>query len=261
MKLTTLAGLCVAARQLPDPRHLDKEWIFLAATLMMLLSGILVSRPKGRIACTITGRQGCEVAGRFTKALFWASTVTFLAGAIFAYAFVPILNLLDGRLPGSGQDVGRARAHDLHRSPVTPDPCPDTRPGKHLPSKRCRDMNQMIRLLGCSLVVLLLLAAAAPGVHAQAQEKGATVDKPDVVMHVKGLSCEMCARKVSTELKKIDAVDQVQVLLEKEQRVLLTFKKDGKVSEGKLREAVTSAGFSTVKVTFAAQEGSSSSSR
>ena len=73
-----------------------KEWIFLPAGLMIVLSGLLVYRPKGKVACSLTGGQGCEVAGRFTKAMFWMSAGIFTVGLFFAYALVPALRLLEG---------------------------------------------------------------------------------------------------------------------------------------------------------------------
>lgn len=75
-------------------RH--KEWIFLAAGLMIVFSGLLVYRPKGRVACSVTGGQGCAVAGRLTKTLFWVSAGIFAAGVFFAYALVPLLRFLEG---------------------------------------------------------------------------------------------------------------------------------------------------------------------
>lgn len=77
----------------PISQH--KVWIFGAAGLMIVLSGVLVYRPKGKLACSITGGQGCEVAGRFTKMMFWLSAIVFGAGVVFAYALVPILRLLE----------------------------------------------------------------------------------------------------------------------------------------------------------------------
>lgn len=72
-----------------------KDWIFLAAALMILVSGILVYRPKSKVACSLTGGRGCEIAGRWTKGMFWISASIFAFGAFFAYALVPILRLLD----------------------------------------------------------------------------------------------------------------------------------------------------------------------
>ncbi|MFQ5569610.1 MAG: hypothetical protein ACE5G0_08035 [Rhodothermales bacterium] len=73
-----------------------KEWLFLSAGLMIALSGLLVYRPKGKVACRLTGSEGCEVAGRFTRVMFWSSAVIFTVGAFFAYALVPLLRLIEG---------------------------------------------------------------------------------------------------------------------------------------------------------------------
>jgi hypothetical protein len=71
-----------------------KEWIFLGSGIMLLISGILVYRPKGKMACSITGGEGCEVAGRFTKVMFWSSVIIYSTGAFFAYALVPMMRFL-----------------------------------------------------------------------------------------------------------------------------------------------------------------------
>ena len=72
-----------------------KGWIFLFAGLMLLVSGALVLRPQGAVACRLTGGAGCEVAGRFSKAMFWAAAIVYVVGAFFAYGLVPLLRLLD----------------------------------------------------------------------------------------------------------------------------------------------------------------------
>lgn len=79
---------------IPLSRH--KDWIFLTATLMLLVNGILILRPKGAVACRLTGGHGCEVAGRFTKLMFWSSTAMVGVGAFFSYAVVPLLRWLEG---------------------------------------------------------------------------------------------------------------------------------------------------------------------
>ncbi|MCW9706247.1 hypothetical protein [Fodinibius salsisoli] len=76
------------------PLSANKGWIFLGSGIMLLISGILVYRPKGKVACSITGGKGCEVAGRFTKVMFWSSVIIYSTGAFFAYALVPIMRLL-----------------------------------------------------------------------------------------------------------------------------------------------------------------------
>ena len=71
-----------------------KEWIFLGSGLMLILSGILVYRPKGKMVCSITGGEGCDIAGRFTKIMFWTSVIIYSTGTFFAYALVPIMRFL-----------------------------------------------------------------------------------------------------------------------------------------------------------------------
>lgn len=78
---------------IPLSRH--KTWIFLVAGLLLLLSGTLTLRPQGRTACAITGGKGCEVAGRFTKAMFWGSVTIYGIGAFFAYGLAPILRWME----------------------------------------------------------------------------------------------------------------------------------------------------------------------
>lgn len=75
----------------PLSRH--KGWLFLFSAVMIVLSGIMTLRPKGRVACSITGGHGCSDAGRFAKVMFWLSAGIWLVGASFAYALVPIMSL------------------------------------------------------------------------------------------------------------------------------------------------------------------------
>lgn len=78
------------------PLSAHKEWIFLGAGIMLIISGILVYRPKGKVACRLSGGAGCRTAGTFTKVTFWISVAIYSTGALFAYALVPILRLLKG---------------------------------------------------------------------------------------------------------------------------------------------------------------------
>jgi hypothetical protein len=77
------------------PLSQNKEWIFLASGLMIALTAFLIYRPKGRVACSVTGGQGCEVAGRFTKATFWGAAAIYAVGSFFAYGLLPLIKLLE----------------------------------------------------------------------------------------------------------------------------------------------------------------------
>lgn len=76
------------------------------------------------------------------------------------------------------------------------------------------------------------------------------VESADVVLHVQGLACEMCALGLTKALKKLEAIDRVEVLLEKDQRALLALHDGKTVNEQDLREAVELAGFGTRSVEF-----------
>lgn len=78
------------------PLSQNKEWIFLGAGLMILLSGVLIYRPKGKVACSITGGEGCDVAGAFTKVMFWISAGIYAVGVFFAYALLPLILFFGG---------------------------------------------------------------------------------------------------------------------------------------------------------------------
>ena len=79
---------------IPLTRH--KGWLFLASGVLIVVSGVFTLRPQGKLACSITGGGGCEVAGGFTKAMFWVSATILVIGAFMSYAIVPILRVLEG---------------------------------------------------------------------------------------------------------------------------------------------------------------------
>ena len=77
------------------PLSRNKDWIFLAAGIMIVLNGILLFRSKKNVSCETSGGNVCAVSGRFTKVTFWISAVIILVGAFFAYGIVPILRWLE----------------------------------------------------------------------------------------------------------------------------------------------------------------------
>jgi len=78
------------------PLSRNKEWIFLGAGLMLVLTAFLIYRPKGTVACSVTGGEGCAVAGWFTKVTFWTSASIYVVGSFFAYGLLPLMKLLGG---------------------------------------------------------------------------------------------------------------------------------------------------------------------
>lgn len=68
--------------------------IFLVAATLLLINGIFIFRPNGKVACALMGGRGCEVAGGFSKAMFWISIVLYGTGFFFAYLYVPVVKFL-----------------------------------------------------------------------------------------------------------------------------------------------------------------------
>ena len=77
---------------IPISKH--KDVLFLIAGSLLVLNGVLTLKPKGAVACTITGGKGCEVAGNFTKGVFWFSVSLYSIGAFAAYALVPVMKAI-----------------------------------------------------------------------------------------------------------------------------------------------------------------------
>ncbi len=88
-------GSLVSAFPWLIPLSKQKDWIFLGAGALLTLNAILTFYPKGKVACSITGGRGCEVAGRFTKTVFWISLSLYSIGAFAAYALVPVFRLVE----------------------------------------------------------------------------------------------------------------------------------------------------------------------
>ena len=70
-----------------------KIYIFVVAGALLILSGLLIYRPKETRSCPVEG-EGCEVASRFSRFTFWLSVVIFSVGFFFAYLAVPLMRWL-----------------------------------------------------------------------------------------------------------------------------------------------------------------------
>ena len=78
------------------PLSMHKEWIFGIATILIAIYGYMVFKPNQEVACDIeAGKDGCDIAGRFNKRMFYLSASVLAIGAFFAYALVPILVYFD----------------------------------------------------------------------------------------------------------------------------------------------------------------------
>jgi len=77
------------------PLSRNKIWIFLIAGLLLIVSSVFTFRPQGKLACSISGGRGCEVASGFSKVMLYISMAIYLTGLFFAYFLTPLLRWMD----------------------------------------------------------------------------------------------------------------------------------------------------------------------
>lgn len=111
------------------------------------------------------------------------------------------------------------------------------------------------RLGACVLVALFAAMALAPQARAQDDKR---IEDPDIIIEVDGIACPFCAYGIEKRLKKIDGVAELSVLLE-EGRIQLRLDEGATVSEERLREAVTEAGFDARSIVFVNEDARTSS--
>jgi mercuric ion transport protein len=87
----TLASLTVSVPWLFSLSRY-KGILFLTAGILLLLSYYFIFiRAKQMESCE---PGACEVAGKFSKSMFWISLIIYAIGVTAAYLYIPILNLL-----------------------------------------------------------------------------------------------------------------------------------------------------------------------
>lgn len=101
-----------------------------------------------------------------------------------------------------------------------------------------------IPMVAALFVALLAMATLVPAV--QAQDK---IETPDAEVYVDGLACPFCAYGLEKKLKKLNAIQTMEVQLE-EGRVLLAFKDDQTLTKKEIERAVKKAGFTARKIEF-----------
>lgn len=118
-------------------------------------------------------------------------------------------------------------------------------------------MRTLLKTLGIvAAIVLAWYIVAVPALSAQhANAVVAGVDDPDVVLHVKGLACESCARTMKSALLEIEGIDDVEVFLEGDQRVHVQLHEGASVDEETLRKAVEDCGFVLERVELKESQG------
>lgn len=108
---------------------------------------------------------------------------------------------------------------------------------------------------------LLLSVAVLPSslLAQESQAMDAEVTSPDATVHVDGMACPFCAYGIEKKLKTLDAVQKMEVQLEKG-HVLLSFKDGQSATKNEIQQAVKNAGFTARKIEFADEPASGRSS-
>ncbi len=80
------------------PLSQNKEWMFLAAGLLLAVNWVLMRRwERAAAACAVPARPGeapCRVASRFGRAVLWISTGLYAVGFAVAFLSAPLLRIL-----------------------------------------------------------------------------------------------------------------------------------------------------------------------
>lgn len=77
------------------PLSQHKERLFLGAGILILFTGIITFKPKGKVACSITGGKGCEAASKFQRVMVWSAVALWGIGLFTAYGLVPVLRFFN----------------------------------------------------------------------------------------------------------------------------------------------------------------------
>lgn len=98
--LATIAGGAAVGALITNfpwlvPLSSHKGWLFFGVGTFILLNGILTFKPQGKLACAVTGGKGCEIAGGFSRAMFWIAIIIYSIGFSFAYLLAPILRFFE----------------------------------------------------------------------------------------------------------------------------------------------------------------------
>lgn len=79
---------------IPLTRH--KAWLFLGASVLVVLNFYLVYRPQKQLACDVeAGPSGCEVAGNWNRIVLWLSAAIYGVGLFMAYLALPLVKMFD----------------------------------------------------------------------------------------------------------------------------------------------------------------------
>ncbi len=106
-----------------------------------------------------------------------------------------------------------------------------------------------MNVLRTTLAAAAALVIAAPATWAQEEAAAAPENKSrQIEVTVLGMSCPFCAYGLEKKLKKLDGVEDLEIVLQTG-LATITLKDDADISNDLLKKAVKDAGFEVAKVT------------
>ncbi|MFQ5890465.1 MAG: heavy-metal-associated domain-containing protein [Gemmatimonadota bacterium] len=104
-----------------------------------------------------------------------------------------------------------------------------------------------MRKFRTTVALVLALGLAAPAVLAQEQEVIQEPESRQIEVTILGMSCPFCAYGVEQKLKKLEGVEEIEVVLETG-LATLTMVEDADLSNELLQKTVKEAGFEAAKI-------------
>ena len=104
-----------------------------------------------------------------------------------------------------------------------------------------------MKVLRTAVALAFAMSLAAPAVSGQEQAPSQNDDARQIEVTILGMSCPFCVYGVEQKLKRLDGVEELEVVLETG-LATLRLGADADVSNELLRETVKDAGFEAAKI-------------
>lgn len=103
-------------------------------------------------------------------------------------------------------------------------------------------------LIGCSLIIFAAAGCQSGQTTAPAQSAAAaTADAPKAILHVKGMSCPLCAHAIDVQLRRLPGVTQVKIDLGSGQ-VTASLAQGARPTDDQFAQAIRDSGFTLDRI-------------
>lgn len=103
-------------------------------------------------------------------------------------------------------------------------------------------------VIGCTLIVIAAVGCQSGQTAAPAQSTAAApADAPKAVLHVKGMSCPLCAHAIDVQLRRLPGVTQVRIDLGSGQ-VTASLAQGARPTDDQFAQAIKDSGFTLDRI-------------